>query len=76
MPKHFDFEDPQLAVRRDGDNVTVSASAYAKSVEIYSDDEDFVLSDNFFDMNAGSLTVQILRGDPKNLKARSVFDIR
>ncbi len=33
-PKHFRFADPQLHVRIKGDEIVVSASAYAKSVEI------------------------------------------
>jgi len=75
MPKHFNFVDPKLTVVRKGNFITVSAEAYAKSVELYSDTDDFLLSDNFFDINAGSVTVEILRGDPKQIKARSVFDI-
>ena len=117
MPKHFEFADPQLQVRRDGDSLVVTAAAYARSVEIYCDDdcdggsgdggsncnsggsgggsnapsasdssgdsfrgdsgggEDLLLSDNYFDMNAGSVTVKILRGDPKSIKARSVYDL-
>jgi len=75
MPKHYNFVDPKLNVKRKGNSITVSAEAYAKSVEIYSDDEDFVLSDNYFDINAGSVTVEIARGDPKHLKVRSVYDL-
>jgi len=74
MPKHFMFNDPKLTIERDGDMITVNAEAYAKSVEIYSD-EDFVLSDNYFDINAGSINVKILRGDPKRLMVRSVYDL-
>ena len=74
-PKHYNFVDPELSVKRDGKFITVSAKAYAKSVEIYSNDDDFVLSDNYFDINANSVTVEIVRGDPKNLKVRSVYDI-
>lgn len=75
MPKHFAFQDPALCVTRNGDTLTVTASAYAKSVELYSDDEDFVTEDNFFDMNAGNVRVRILRGDPHGVKARSVYDL-
>jgi len=75
MPKHYNFIDPKLSVTRDGKYITISAEAYAKSVEIYSDDEDFVLSDNYFDINAESVTVEIVRGDPSNLKVRSVYEI-
>ncbi|MCL1806205.1 MAG: glycoside hydrolase family 2 protein [Oscillospiraceae bacterium] len=76
MPKHFAFRDPKLSVKREGDTLTVTAEAFAKSVELYSGDEDFILSDNFFDINAGSVTVQIIRGDAKEIKARSVWNIR
>jgi len=75
MPKHFMFTDPKLGIKRDGDMVTVNAAAYAKSVEIYSDNEDFLLSDNYFDINAESFSVKILRGDPQHLKVRSVYDL-
>ena len=74
--KHFDFLDPHLKYETDGDTITVSASAFAKYVEIYSPDSDFILSDNFFDMNAGEKTVKILKGDPKTIRLRSVYDIR
>ncbi len=75
-PKHFDFVDPELEVFADGDEIVVRASAYAKSVEIYSPDSDFILSDNFFDMNAGEKRVKIVEGTPGELRVRSVFDIR
>jgi beta-mannosidase len=76
MPKHFRFADPGLTVHVAGDEVTVSARAYAKYVELYSPDTDFVLSDNFLDLNAEARTVKVLRGEAKNLRARSVYDIR
>jgi len=75
MPKHYNFIDPKLTVKREGGKVKVTTKAYAKSVEVYSDDEDFVLSDNYFDINTGSVIVEIIRGDPQNLKVRSVYDI-
>ena len=75
MPKHYSFKDPELSVTRDGQFLTVTAAAFAKSVELYSDEEDFLLSDNFFDINAGCVTVRILRGDPARVKARSVYDL-
>ena len=75
-PKHFDFVDPELEVYRDGDEIVVKASAYAKSVEIYSLDSDFVLSDNFFDMNAGEKRVSIVEGEVGTLLVRSVYDIK
>lgn len=76
VPKHFNFVDPDLRCETVGDEITVYASAFAKSVEIYSPDSDFVLSDNFFDMNAGSKTVKIVEGLPKTIKLRSVYDVR
>ena len=75
-PKHFDFLDPELQVSLEGDEVVVKASAYAKSVEIYSPDSDFVLTDNFFDMNAGEKRVRVVEGNVGELRVRSVFDIK
>ncbi|MBR2885342.1 MAG: glycoside hydrolase family 2 protein [Clostridia bacterium] len=76
VPKHFNFVNPNLRYEINGDEITVFADAYAKSVEIDSPDSDFILSDNYFDMNAGSKTVKILEGSPKTIKLRSVYDIR
>ena len=75
-PKYFKFESPSLRYELEGDEITVFADNYAKSVEIESPDSDFVLSDNYFDMNAGSKTVKILEGTPKTIVLRSVYDIR
>ena len=75
-PKHFLFEDPQLRCEVSGDEITVNANAYAKYVEIDSPDSDFILSDNYFDMDPGKKTVKILEGTPKTIRLRSVFDIR
>lgn len=74
-PKYFRYEDPQLKVSVDDNRITVSASKYAKSVEILNEEEDLILSDNYFDLNADSKVVEILSGDAKNLKLRSVYDI-
>ena len=76
VPKHFDFVDPNLRYEINGDEITVYADAYAKYVEIDSPDSDFILSDNYFDMNGGSKTVKILEGAPKTIKLRSVYDIK
>lgn len=75
-PKHFNFVDPHLHCEIKGNEITVFADAYAKYVEIDSPDCDFVLSDNYFDMNAGSKTVKVLRGEARNVRLRSVWDIR
>lgn len=75
-PKHFEFQDPHLRYKIEGDTITVYADAYARSVEINSPDSDFILSDNYFDMNGGSKTVRILEGNPKTIALRSVYDIR
>ncbi len=56
--------------------ITVFADAYARCVEIDSPDSDFILSDNYFDMNSGAKTVNILEGDPKTIRLRSVYDIK
>jgi len=75
-PKYFNFESPNLRYEIRENEITVFADKYAKSVEIDSPDSDFVLSDNYFDMNAGSKTVKILDGIPKTISLRSVYDIR
>ena len=74
-PKHFRFRDPGLSVRLEGDEVVVTAQAYARSVEIRCG-ADVLLEDNFFDMNAGERRVKVLRGEAKAPTVRSVYDIR
>ena len=75
-PKHFSFIDPHLTCEISGNTITVYAQSYARSVEIYSTEDDLILSDNFFDMNAGKRTVTVIEGSPKSIKLRSVYDIR
>ena len=75
-PKYFKYKNPNLNVKIEGDTITVTADAYAKSVEILNEYEDLVLSDNYFDLNGDSKTVKILRGVPENIRVRSVYDIR
>ena len=75
-PKHFHFVDPKLELSVNGDEITVKAAAFARYVYIYNENDDLVLSDNFFDMNKGTKTVKILSGDASNLSVKSVYDIR
>ena len=86
-PKHFDFIDPQLTAEvqdeslAGSDEIIVHASAFARQVWIESDapagtpGSDLLLSDNAFDMNAGTKRIRILRGEAKNLRLRSVYDL-
>ena len=74
-PKHFDFADPSLRVRREGEELIVTASAYARAVEIASEDPDLLLEDNFFDMNPGDRRIRILRGKAEHPRVRSVYDM-
>lgn len=74
-PKYFKFLDPALSCIVDGDTITAQAENFAKCVEILNDNEDLVLSDNYFDMNAGTKQVKIIRGQPDNPRLRSVYDI-
>jgi len=75
-PKYFRFMDPKLRCEVNGDEITVYADAYARYVEIDLPDSDFILSDNYFDMNAGQKTVKILEGTLGTIQLRSVYDIR
>lgn len=75
-PKHFHFLDPQLRVEKISENeLLVTASAYAKSIEIRNEDDTLLLDDNYFDMNPGTRTVKVLRGRPDGLQIRSIADI-
>ncbi len=74
-PKHFRFADPKLGAFVHGDEIIVTAEAYARSVEIQAG-ADVVLSDNYFDMDAGTHCVKILRGEVDSVSVRSVYDIR
>lgn len=75
-PKHFDFVDPELKATVSGDEITITSNAYAKYVAITNENDDLILSDNYFDMNKGQTKVKIISGNPNNLKIKSVFDIR
>lgn len=59
-PKYFRYLDPKLSYRVEGDEIIVTAETYAKGVEILNENEDLILSDNYFDMNAGEKRVKIL----------------
>ena len=62
-PKHYHFEDPELEVSVAGDEVTVTAHRFAKSVCVESLGSDILrLDDNFVDLEAGSRTFRILPG--------------
>ncbi|MDR2028560.1 MAG: glycoside hydrolase family 2 protein [Treponema sp.] len=76
LPKYFHYLDPRLSYKVEGDTITVTAKAFAKSVDILNRNQDIILSDNYFDMNAGEKKVRILSGNPKGIKLRSVYDIR
>ena len=76
MPKYFKYQNPNLTAKVDGNKIVVKADAYARGVEILNENEDLVLSDNYFDMNAGEVTVEVISGDASKLRLRSVYDIR
>ena len=74
-PKYFQFKEPGLSFCIEGDEIIVSTKAYAKSVEIRNKEEDLLLEDNYFDMNAGEKRVKILKGSREGIRLRSVADI-
>lgn len=75
-PKYFQFVNPKLNVCVENDEIIVKADAYAKSVEIMNENDDLLLEDNYFDMNAGERRIHIISGETNGLKVRSVYDIR
>jgi beta-mannosidase len=76
VPRFFHYADPGLKFRIEGDQIIVASVSYAKSVEIQNENEDLVLSDNYFDMNGGEKSVKIISGVAEEIKLRSVFDIK
>ena len=75
-PKYFRYEDPCLTWEKEGNKIKVTASSYAKSVEILNEEEDLVLSDNYFDLNGDTKEVEIISGNADTLRLRSVYDIK
>lgn len=75
-PKYFRYENPHLSLEVSGDEILVRSEAYAKSVEIQNGEENLLLSDNYFDLNAETKRIKILRGNTDRLSVRSVYDIR
>lgn len=75
MPKFYEYTNPQLEVSVDGDTITVRSQAYAGNVELLNENEDWVLSDNYFDMEAGEKQVKILSGKASKIRIRSIYDI-
>ncbi len=73
-PKHFEFVDPNLSYEILGNKIIVTSEAFAKGVEIDSDETDLVFDDNYFDMNAGTKEVTVVSGIPKGITLRSVYD--
>lgn len=76
QPKYFEFANPQLSASIEGDEVVITAKAFAKSVCIESPDTDILLEDNYFDMQPGTRHVKIVRGTPQTITLASVYDIR
>ena len=74
-PKHFNFVDPELTLAVEEDVIVVSAKAYARMVEIVCEDGDVVFEDNYFDLNADTRRIRILRGEGTKFFVRSVCDI-
>jgi len=75
IPKFYQYLDPQLKVSVEGDELTVTSCAYAKGVEILNEEENLLLNDNYFDMEAGERRIKVLSGKAENLRIRSVYDI-
>ena len=74
-PKHFEFEDPQLEVWQEGEMVCIRSSAFAKGVELGNKDGDLLLSDNYFDMDAGVEHVRVIQGSMEGLSVRSIYSL-
>lgn len=75
-PKYFEYKDPCISYEIVGDEIILYAKAYAKSIKIQNENEDLILSDNYFDMNSGKKSVKIISGDISKININSVYDIK
>lgn len=75
-PKNFKFINPNLNISANGDEITILSESYARSVEIINEEDNLLLEDNYFDINSGIHKIKIIKGEPKGLKVRSVYNIR
>ncbi len=73
--KYFRFVNPHLSYEVIGNSIAVKARGFAKNVQIMNEDDDLVLSDNYFDMNPGTRIVDVISGSLKGIQLRSVADI-
>ena len=48
----------------------------SRAIEVINEEDNLLLEDNYFDINSGIHKVKIIKGEPKGLKVRSVYDIR
>ena len=65
-----------INVAIEGNEIIVSAKAYARMVEIICEDGDVLFDDNYFDLNADSRRIRIIRGEGTKFSVRSVYNIR
>lgn len=76
MPKYFRYLDPKISCRVEGQELIVSAGAYAHAVELLNEQEDWVLEDNYFDLNPNEeKRIRILSGKAEGIHIRSAYDI-
>lgn len=73
QPKHFEFLDPEFTMERRENKIYLTSKTYAQNVCIEGVDGDVVLSDNFFDMTAETVELEILRGEATEFKVVSVY---
>lgn len=74
-PKYFRFLNPGLSYSISGSQIIVRAETFAKNVRISNKNDDLILSDNYFDMNAGEKKIEILKGTAEDIVLKSVFDL-
>ena len=74
-PKHYALQEPALTVQREGNELIVTAAAFAKGVFVEGIDGDVILSDNSFDMERGEVRLQILSGNATEFAVMSVYDL-
>jgi beta-mannosidase len=77
VPKYFEYQKPEFDVKVEGDEIVITSSEYAHSVELLNENEDWVLDDNYFDMDKNETRrIKIISGKADKIRVRSVYDIR
>ena len=75
-PKHYRLDDPEISLTVEGDEIVVRSKAYAMAVKIDNPAGDLLLSDNYFNMEAGEKRIRIISGSREGICAFSLYELQ